>query len=250
MRVTSLVDEGSILKISWTQSLLHHRTHTRYIWGRKIPSLHLKSPLLSKHWRLQAVMKSDLKCSEPWIKEFLLVCVNFVKCPGVMEEHREIGKLVWSSSYTKRETGANAPTTGAFFSLASQEKCMPSALQKRCHEIIELQLDNAQCGFRPGRSTAYQIFTLQQILRNLGSVPKTFAHVLLSLRKHTTGFLVKSFGKCCGSTVLTAACYWPSIHCTCLPAQKFVSVSGELNHNRSQFVLDSDKGVCCHHSPS
>ena len=136
------------------------------------------------------------------------------------------------------------------FLLSLPGKVYAKCLQKRCYEIIELQLDNAQCGFRPGRSTAYQIFTLQQILRNLGSVPKTFAHVLLSLRKHTTGFLVESFGKCCGSTVSTAACYWPSIHCTCLPAQKFVSVSGELNHNRSQFVLDSDKGVCCHHSPS
>jgi len=32
----------------------------------------------------------------------------------------------------------------------------------------------------------------------------------------------------------------------CIPAQKFVSVSGELNHDRSLLVLDSDKGVCCH----
>ena len=29
----------------------------------------------------------------------------------------------------------------------------------------------------------------------------------------------------CPSTVLTAACYWPSGHC--ITAQKFVSVSGE-----------------------
>ena len=34
------------------------------------------------------------------------------------------------------------------------------------------------------------------------------------------------------------------------PAQTFVSVSGELNHNRSLWVLDSDKDVCCHHSSS
>jgi len=48
------------------------------------------------------------------------------------------------------------------------------------------------------------------------------------------------------STVLTAACYWPSSHC--IPAQTFASVSGELNHNRSLLVLESDKGVCCHRS--
>jgi len=61
-----------------------------------------------------------------------------------------------------------------------------------------------------------------------------------------TRLLVKSFGECSGSTVLTATCYWPSNHC--IPAQKFVSVSGELNINRSPLLLDSDKGVCCHHS--
>jgi len=33
----------------------------------------------------------------------------------------------------------------------------------------------------------------------------------------------------------------------CIPTQKFVPMSGELNHNRSPLVLDS-KGVCCHHS--
>ena len=37
-----------------------------------------------------------------------------------------------------------------------------------------------------------------------------------------------------------AACYWPSSHC--IPAQKFVSMSGKSNHDRSP--LDSDKGVC------
>ena len=52
--------------------------------------------------------------------------------------------------------------------------------------------------------------------------------VLLTSRKHTTEFLVKSFGRCCGSTVLTATCYWSSSHC--IPVQNFVSVSGELNH--------------------
>ena len=46
--------------------------------------------------------------------------------------------------------------------------------------------------------------------------------------------------------VLTAACYWPSSHC--IPAQKFVSVSEELNHGCSPLVLDSDKRVCCHRS--
>jgi len=31
-------------------------------------------------------------------------------------------------------------------------------------------------------------------------------------------------------------------------SQTFVSLSGELNHDRSPMVLESDKGVCCHRS--
>ena len=75
-------------------------------------------------------------------------------------------------------------------------------------------------------------------------MPKTTTHVLSTSRKNTTEFLVKSFVECYGITVLTT-CYWSSSHC--IPAQKFVPVSGELNHNRSPLVLDSDKGVFCHH---
>jgi len=33
-----------------------------------------------------------------------------------------------------------------------------------------------------------------------------------------------------------------------IPAHQFVSVSAELNHNRSPWVLGSNKCVCCHRS--
>jgi len=62
------------------------------------------------------------------------------------------------------------------------------------------------------------------------------------------GFFVKNFEGCCGSTVLTGSSCWPSGNC--ISAQKTVSVSTELNHNRSALVLDSDNCVCCHHSSS
>ena len=119
------------------------------------------------------------------------------------------------------------------------DKC----LEKRCREIIESNLNDTQCSFRPGRSTTDHISLSSNFLRNLGSMPKTSTHVLSTSRTHTTGFLVKSFGECC--EVLTAACYWSSSHC--IPAHKFVSVSGELIHDRSPLVLDSE-GVCCHRS--
>ena len=45
-----------------------------------------------------------------------------------------------------------------------------------------------------------------------------------------------------------AFCYWTSSHC--IPAQKFLSVSAELNHNHSQWMLDSDQNVWCYCSSS
>ena len=71
---------------------------------------------------------------------------------------------------------------------------LAKCLEKRCREIFEPELDDAQCGFRPGRNTADRIFTLQQILRYLGSMPKMPTHGFSTSRKHTTGFLLKSLG--------------------------------------------------------
>ena len=90
--------------------------------------------------------------------------------------------------------------------------------------------------FRPGRSTADKIF--RQVL----GVCQICLHMFCRPRiEHTTGTTEKSFGECCGRTVVTAACCWPSSDC--FPAQKFVSMSAELYYNRSPWVLDSDKGV-------
>jgi len=47
-------------------------------------------------------------------------------------------------------------------------------------------------------------------------------------------------------TMLTAACDWSSHY---MPVQTFMSVSAELNHDRSPWVLDSDKGVCAVTTP-
>ena len=37
------------------------------------------------------------------------------------------------------------------------------SLERKCCEIVELKLEDGQCGFRPGRSATDQIFILQQI---------------------------------------------------------------------------------------
>ena len=42
-------------------------------------------------------------------------------------------------------------------------KVYAKCLERKCREIVESKLEDGQCGFRPGRSTTNQIFTLKQI---------------------------------------------------------------------------------------
>ena len=42
-------------------------------------------------------------------------------------------------------------------------KVYAKCLERKCREIVESKLEDGQCGFRPGRSTTDQIFTLKQI---------------------------------------------------------------------------------------
>ena len=82
---------------------------------------------------------------------------------------------------------------------------LAKCLEKRYREIIESKLNDTQCSFRPGCSTTDHTSLSRKILRNLGIMLKISAHALSISRKHTTGFLVKSFGEYCVSAVLTAA---------------------------------------------
>ena len=96
--------------------------------------------------------------------------------------------------------------------------------------------------------TTEEISTLQQIFKKSWEHVKDLRTCFVDLEKYMALFLVKSFGWCCGSMVLTGAYCWPSSNC--IPVQKIVSLSTELTHNRSELALDSDNGVCCHHSSS
>ena len=42
-------------------------------------------------------------------------------------------------------------------------KAYTKCLKKKCREIVDSKLEDGQCGFRPGRSTTDQIFTLKQL---------------------------------------------------------------------------------------
>ena len=118
---------------------------------------------------------------------------------------------------------------------------LAKCLEKRYREIIESKLNDTQCSFRPGSNTTDHTSLSRKILRNLGIMLKISAHALSISRKHTTEVpCEKLWG-------VLRECGVDGRQVT-IPAQKFVSVSGELNHDRSPLMLDSDKGVCCHRS--
>ena len=62
---------------------------------------------------------------------------------------------------------------------------------------MESKLENGQCGFRPGRSTTDQIFTLRQIFEKSWEYTKDALHALLIWKRHMTAFLEISSGECC-----------------------------------------------------
>ena len=84
-------------------------------------------------------------------------------------------------------------------------KVYAKCLEKKCREIAEPKLTDAQCGFRPGRSTMDQIFALQQIFEKSWEYAKRSMHVLLILKKHMIAFLETNFGRCCCSMALMAS---------------------------------------------
>ena len=62
-------------------------------------------------------------------------------------------------------------------------KVFAKCLERRCREIVEPQLDDGQCGFRPGRSTTDQIFTLKQVFEKSWEYAKDVYACFVDLEK-------------------------------------------------------------------
>ena len=98
-------------------------------------------------------------------------------------------------------------------------KVYAKCLERKCREIVESKLEDGHDGFRSGRSTTDQIFTLKQIFDKSLENGKDF-HALLILKKHMTEFLGINFGRFCRSMALMVNCYALLSHSTA--DQRFV----------------------------
>ena len=92
------------------------------------------------------------------------------------------------------------------------------------------------------------IYDFTWLWRNLAPRRKLSAyaiHVFCRLRGKVYYRVPREkLGECCGSMVLTAACYWPSSHR--IPVQKFGSVSTELVTTVHRGCWTPTSVCCCH----
>jgi len=121
-----------------------------------------------------------------------------------------------------------------------------TCLEKRCHKIIEPKLNDTRCVFFHGSTTTDQISLSSKFLRNLGSMPKTSAHALPALRKHNDCVPCEKLWEVLReynveSHLLLA---FKSLHSS---SEVCIHV-GKIKSQHSPLVLESDKGVSCHHS--
>jgi len=226
MRRTSLVDGENILKLSWTQSLLHHQTHTRYIWARKIPSMQLKSSLLSNTEGCDEIRHVMLKALNQGVLWLTRVC-QVAWCAGRARKDGQIGVII---PIHKKGDRSELTNYRGISLLSIPGKVYAKHLKQDAEKLLNQNWMIPSAVLVPDVALQTKFSLSSKFSKNLGSMPWTSAHVLSTSRKHTTGFLVKNFWRCCGSTVSTAACYCVSSHC--IPAQRFVFLWGELNHNR------------------
>ena len=76
-----------------------------------------------------------------------------------------------------------AITTEGHHSLIWPGKVYAKCLERKCREIVESKLEDGQCGFRPGRSTTDQIFTLKQIFEKSWEYGKDLFACFVDLEK-------------------------------------------------------------------
>jgi len=110
----------------------------------------------------------------------------FIKWPSLLAGHCKIGKLGWSSLYTRRETGENALTTVACLSLASLEKRMQTALEKHAVRSLNQSFKVFSMIFVPAVPLQTKFCQLQETIqlgtswKALGSACSSQVHVCVS----------------------------------------------------------------------
>src|SRR6218665_213892 len=97
------------------------------------------------------------------VKQLLKPCILLLQRSNKKKTYQKTGQSQQSSQYiTEKEIHKTAKITEASFSLQSiPGKVFTKLIQNRMREYVESALGEEQAGFRPGRSTIDQLFTMR-----------------------------------------------------------------------------------------
>jgi len=125
-------------------------------------------------------------------------------------------------------------------------KVYVKCLVEKCREIIEAMLDDTQCGFRRGHSITEQNSTHQQIFEKTWEYAKDIYTCFVDFRKvHDRVPLEKRLGVLWEYGVDGRLLRQVTVFLLTIDV-----LVGGVNSQPFTLILDSDKGVRCHHSSS
>ncbi|KAI3355453.1 hypothetical protein L3Q82_018289 [Scortum barcoo] len=90
----------------------------------------------------------------------------------------ECGKLGWWSLFLKKGDRRVCSNYRGITLLSLPGKVYARVLERRIRPIVDPRIQEEQCGFRPGRGTLDQLYTLHRVLEGLWEFAQTSPHVL------------------------------------------------------------------------
>ena len=156
------------------------------------------------------VLTYDNQSTPSWFSLFLNFMTNSPMDEKALSGSTELGLIVIKAGVSN--TRAACGPRGHFlrpvmlFGNLQRIICVAKCVEKTCREIIESKLNDAQCGFHPGRSTTDRISLSSKILRNLGSMLKTSSQLCRPRESIRPGSLWKALG-----SVAWVRCWRPPV---------------------------------------
>ena len=122
------------------------------------------------------MLKALSPCGTQWLTRICNVVWRTVKAP----KDRQTGIVI---PIFKKGDQRHCSNYRGITLLSLPGKIFARVIERRCREIVESQIQGTQCGFRAGRGTIDQIFTLQQAMEKSWEYNKPVYAAFIDLEK-------------------------------------------------------------------